>query len=270
MIKIEAQLVNLRHLDELATGNTVIHRLNPCAKLLTTMVFIIVVTSFPKQMLAGLIPLCIFPVALVSLGDLPVSPLARRVVLTLPFIIFIGIFNPLLDHSVAFQIGDVAISNGWISFFSILTRSILAVSAALLLVATTGMEGICAALYQIKVPKVLVIQLLFMYRYLYILLEEVGRTIQAYNLRSFEDTGIGYKAAGSLVGQLLMRTLDRAQRIYVAMRCRGFDGNIRLNRQTRVQYQDVAFAFGWSAFFIFARIVNIPQWLGSLLTEGYR
>lgn len=266
-MRIETELVNLRHLDELARGRTVIHRLNPCAKLAATMLFILAVTSFSRYEIAGLIPFFLYPVVLISAGELPVVPLLRRVALTLPFILFIGIFNPLMDHSPAMQLGPWIITGGWVSFFSIMIRSLLVVSAALILVATSGMEGISMALLRIGVPKVLVVQLLIMYRYLYILLEEVGRTVQAYEMRSFRK-GMSFRVAGSLLGQLLLRSLDRAGRIYKAMLCRGFDGRLRLIRSDSFRLRDALYILGWAGFFFLARSYNIAHWLGSLVIGG--
>lgn len=267
-MRINTELVNLRHLDELARGTTVIHRLNPCAKLVTTLLFILAVTSFSRYDIAGLIPFFLFPVVLINVADIPVKLLVRRIALTLPFILLIGIFNPLLDHSPALQIGSVTISSGWISFLSIIIRSVLAVSAALILIATTGMNGIGTALLKLRVPKLLVVQLLFMYRYLYILIEEVARTLQAYTLRSCRKNGVSYRVVGSLMGQLLLRTIDRAERIYVAMLCRGFDGVIRRVQPDHYRLGDSLYVLGWVAFFVIARTVNIAHWLGSVLLGG--
>jgi cobalt/nickel transport system permease protein len=69
---------------------------------------------------------------------------------------------------------------------------------------------------------------------------------------------------------LLLRTLDRAARIHLAMLCRGFDGELRQLRPARIGRQEIAFTFGWSALFIALRLYNLPQLLGRLLTEFAR
>ena len=269
MSKLESYWLELRQLDEMANKKTVIHHINPCAKLLTTVVFLTVVASFSKYEVMGLAPMFFYPMVLIILGELPLAPILNRVMLAVPFVLFIGIFNPLLDQAPFMQVGHYFISGGWISFSSILVRFALAVTAALILVATTGIHAIGMALLWLKVPKVFVIQLLFMYRYLYVLLEEFIRTVRAHSLRSFQGGGIGFKVWGSLLGQLLLRTIDRAQRIYQAMLCRGFDGEIRLLRYNKLVAADIIYFFGWSAFFIAVRLVNIPQRLGALLIGGY-
>lgn len=269
MSKMESYWLDLKQLDEMASKGTIIHRIHPCAKLLTTVIFLTVVASFSKYEISGLFPMMIYPIVLIVLGELPVGPILNRVLLALPFVLFIGIFNPIFDQMPLVHLGPFSLSGGWISFISILLRFLLAVTAALILVATTGMDAIAMALLKLKVPKVLVIQLLFMYRYLYVLLEEFIRTIRAYSLRSFHGDGIQYRVWGSLLGQLLLRTIDRAQRIYQAMLCRGFDGEIRLRGQKKLIGLDIIYFLGWSALFIVLRLVNISQWLGMLLVGGY-
>ncbi|WP_378955909.1 cobalt ECF transporter T component CbiQ [Pelosinus sp. sgz500959] len=269
MSKIESYWLDLKQLDEMASKATMIHLINPCVKLLTTVIFLIVVASFSKYEISGLFPMMIYPMIVIILGELPINPILNRVLLALPFVLFIGIFNPIFDRIPLVYVGPFFISGGWVSFISILLRFILAVTAALVLVATTGIDAIGMALLRLKVPKVLVVQLLFMYRYLYVLLEEFIRTLRAYSLRSFHGEGIQYGIWGSLLGQLLLRTIDRAQRIYQAMLCRGFDGEVRLRGQKKLVGMDVIYLLGWSAVFIILRLVNISQWLGTLLVGGY-
>jgi len=268
MLTMESRWLDVRQLDEMGSQKTVIHQIHPCAKLVTTVIFLTVVASFAKYEVMGLLPLLLYPMVIFTLGDLPVGGILKRVLLTVPFVIFIGIFNPLFDQAPYATIGPIVLSGGWISFLSILLRFFLAVTAALLLVATTGMDAIGMALLKLRVPRIFVIQLLFMYRYLYVLLEEFIRTIRAHSLRSFQGEGVKPKVWGSLLGQLLLRTIDRAQRIYQAMLCRGFDGEIRMIRRRKLMRSDIAYCLGWSSFFIMVRFVNIPQWLGNLLIGG--
>ncbi|HWR41621.1 cobalt ECF transporter T component CbiQ [Sporomusa sp.] len=265
MLKIEANWIDLRYLDALSTQNTFIHRLNPCVKLIATLIFIITVTSFSKYEITGLYPFFLYPAVLLSLGNLPFSLILKRLLIVAPFIIFIGIFNPLFDHTPIAKVGSVVITGGWVSFLSITIRLCLTVTTALILVATTGIDALGSALLKIGVPKIIVIQLLFMYRYLHVLVEEFVRCVTAYSLRSFHGEGVHFRAWGSLLGQLLIRSIDRANRIYQAMLCRGFDGEVRLLRTSTLTSLDILYLTFWIIFFVFVRWFNIPQLLGNLL-----
>jgi cobalt/nickel transport system permease protein len=269
MIKLESNWLNLRHLDDLANKKTFIHCLDPCTKLFTTLAFVIIVTSFSKYEITSLIPLLFYPIASMALGSLPYNHVLKRLIVIAPFVIFVGLFNPIFDQNPVANLGPFLISGGLISFMSITIKLTLTVTSALILVATTGMNSICFALLRIGVPKPIVIQMLFMYRYLHVLLEEFLITSQAYSLRSFHSNGIHYKAWGSLLGQLLLRTMTRAQRIYQAMLCRGFDGEIHLISTGMWAKRDSLYLVFWLSFFLFCRFVNIPQALGKLLMEGF-
>jgi cobalt/nickel transport system permease protein len=72
-------------------------------------------------------------------------------------------------------------------------------------------------------------------------------------------------AYGPLLGHLLLRAFERAQRIHLAMVSRGFDGELRSLRALRWSPSDTAFVLGWGLFFLLVRLVDLPQALGRLL-----
>ncbi len=194
----------------------------------------------------------------------------KKVMLAVPFAFFIGIFNPLLDQTVLMHLGPIEISGGWISFASIMIRFVLTVSAALILIAGTGFNSVCMALERMGVPNIFAVQLLFLYRYIFVLTDEALRMARARSLRSFGGRGMGLRVYSYMIGQLLLRTMDRAQRIHLAMRCRGFDGEIRIVRPLKISGQDVAFLMGCSFLFLLMRFYDIPQLLGHVVTELMR
>jgi len=258
-------LYNLRLLDDLAKKDTAIHRLHPLIKLLTTVIYLTVVVSFGRYEVASLLPLIFYPVLIFALGEIPVLPILQRVLFVEPLIVGIGILNPIFDHQ-TFVFGGYAISTGWITFLSIMIKCALTVTAALLLVATTGMDGLASAMRMLKIPRIFVLQLVLTYRYITVLLEEAGRTLRAYFLRAPGQKGIHRSAWGTLAGQLLLRTFDRAERVYQAMCLKGFSGEYHTGKQDRLRIKDLLFLLGWISFFVIARIYNIPMLLGSLLT----
>ncbi|HAA02306.1 MAG TPA: cobalt ECF transporter T component CbiQ, partial [Syntrophobacteraceae bacterium] len=119
-------------------------------------------------------------------------------------------------------------------------------------------------------PSSFAVQLLFLYRYIFVLTDEALRMVRARSLRSFGGKGLGLRVFSYMIGQLLLRTLDRAQRIHLAMRCRGFDGEIRMVRPLKICGRDVAFLLGCSALFFLMRLYDIPQWMGHTVTELMR
>ena len=267
MAKIESSFFDISTLDNFSFQSSPIHGLDPRSKLLTTLCYIVFVMSFDKYAVSGLLPFISYPVVLMALGNLPPGYLLKKILLAAPFAFFIGIFNPVMDRTILMHLGPVAISGGWISFVSIMLRFVLTVSSALILIGTTGFNEVCMALERLGAPKGFVVQLLFLYRYIFVLADEGSRMVRARSLRAFGGRGMGFRVYVHMIGQLLLRTLDRAQRIHLAMVCRGFDGEIRLVRQIEIRRRDIFFFLGWSAFFVLARFYNTTQLVGDAVTE---
>ena len=115
-------------------------------------------------------------------------------------------------------------------------------------------------------PRVLATQLLLAHRYFFVLAEEAGRLARAHSLRS-PSRGPRLGEAVTLVTQLLLRALSRAERVHLAMSCRGFDGDLTVVPPRRIRASDLAFLVGWVAFFGLVRVVDIPSALGGLVTS---
>jgi len=100
-------------------------------------------------------------------------------------------FRPLLDTGTVAVISGIPISAGFISFLSILLKFALTISTALLLIATTSFPGVCHALRKLGFPSLFVSQLLFLYRYIFVLMEEAMRITRARDMQSFGGRGAG-------------------------------------------------------------------------------
>ncbi len=269
MSNVIKSLYNMRLMDDLAGKETSIHRLHPLVKLLTTLIYLTVVVSFGRYEISSLLTFVFYPVLIFALAELPVAPILKRVLIVQPLIIGIGILNPLFDQHIMI-IGGIAISRGWVTFLSIFIKCGLTVTASILLIATTGMDKLGAALRMIKVPKIFVLQLLLTYRYITVLIEEASRMQRAYSLRAPREKGIRLSVWGSFAGQLILRTFDRAERVYQSMSLRGFSGEYNTGDIPKITFKDFAYLASWSLFFIIVRIYNIPMLIGSLFTGVIR
>jgi len=266
MNAINIQAFDFGALDRLSRQNTPVHRLDGRAKLLTTLIFIVTVVSFGRYEVSSMMPFLIYPVALCALGNIPFSFLVRKILLVAPFAVLIGVFNPILDRQILTSLGPLEITGGWVSLASIMVRFVLTVGAALTLVAVTGFNAVCAAMEKLGAPRIFVMQLMFLYRYLFVLMDESIRLVRARALRTFNGKGPGFHTFGSMVGHLLLRTLDRAQRIHMAMRCRGFSGELRVFKPRSFGLGDAAFVLGWSVLFIGMRLFNLTRLIGEMVT----
>jgi cobalt/nickel transport system permease protein len=171
----------------------------------------------------------------------------------------------LFDTNVVLTVFGIPVTGGWISFLSIIIKFILTVSTALLLIATTSFPGICEALERLKLPRVFVIQLLFLYRYLFVFLEEALKTIRAREARSFGKRGKEMKTFIKLISVFLIRTVERAEKIYQAMLSRGFRGEIKVLRRYGLRPQDVIFGISSVIIFYALRNYDIVHFVGEIL-----
>jgi cobalt/nickel transport system permease protein len=115
-------------------------------------------------------------------------------------------------------------------------------------------------------PPAFAVQLLFLYRYIFVLTEEGGRASRARALRSCGNKGLGMRTYGSLLGHLLLRTWLRAERIHMAMLARGFTGEFHTRQEFRFGGRELLFLFGWSMLFIILRLQNFSRLLGALVS----
>jgi cobalt/nickel transport system permease protein len=248
--------------DRLAARGGPLQRLDPRAKLLATCAFLVAVASFDRYAVGRLLPFFAYPLFLALAARVDPGALLRRVALVLPFALLVGLPNPLLDPAPRAAVAGLPVAGGWLSCASIVLRASLCASAALLLLATTGMDPLCAALCRLGVPRPLVAQLLFLHRYAFLLGEQVGRLARA---RAQRDPRPRPDLAtfAAMIGQLLLRTLERAERIHRAMLARGFTGALPQVAATPPRFADAAFLFGWCAFFaIFRSHGSIAALLG--------
>ena len=266
----DAQYFDFGRLDRLSYRDTFVHRLDPRVKVITTMLFLFAVISFPKYEVAALVPFFLFPVLLTTVGEIPIRFILRKVLLVSPFAIMIGVLNPLLDTATITVISGIPISAGAVSFLSILLKFSLTVSAALLLIATTSFPGICHALRRLGLPSLFVSQLLFLYRYIFVLMEEAMRITRAREMRSVGSRGAGIGVVVRLIGTLFVRTVDRAERIYQAMLSRGFQRDIPSLKRAHIGAVDWASLAVMVTFLVLFRFFRITEGIGCLAQGLFR
>ena len=109
-------------MDIIACQDTALHRIDPRSKIVTTIVFLAAVVSFGKYEISQMVPFVIYPVYLISAGNIPTGYILKKVLYVSPFAVMIGIFNPFFDNRLFLMPGNYEVSAGWISFISIMLR----------------------------------------------------------------------------------------------------------------------------------------------------
>jgi len=265
MRKIEESLFNLKKLDALSYQDSIIHKVDPRIKVVITLIYIFFIVSFGRHQFFALVPFLLYPLFLMYLGNISFIFILKKIVIVLPFALIIAIISYFSEKTIIFYFYSIPITTGLFTFVSILLRFFLTVWISFLLISVTGFIPICYALNSVlHIPSIFVNQLLFLYRYIFILIEESIRVIRAHQIRSFHNR-IPLRTFGYLIGYLLLRTLNRAERIHVAMLARGFDGRVRLTKKISIHGIDILFAAGWIVFFCLARFLNLTEILGKFI-----
>ena len=267
MDKVSHALVEFREMDALAAQESPLHRMHPLIKLLVTLAYIVFVVSFDKYALSALIVMVLYPILLFQISGIPVRTCFYKLRVVLPLVCAVGLFNPFFDRAPLLFVGSVAVSGGVISMLTLMLKGIFALMASFLLIATTPMDQICAALRILRVPSLLVTLLPLTYRYISVMLREVSVMSEAYHLRAPKQRGIHVSAWGSFLGQLLLRSMDRADALYQSMQLRGFHGEFYYAESPRCTPGAVGYGVGCVAFFALARYVDLPQALGNLFVR---
>lgn len=266
MPNITNAIYKIRFLDEISQKYTIIHKLHPLVKLIVSIAYIITTVSFNKYEIINLIPLVFYPIVIFNLGDIPFIPIFKRSLIVLPIVLGMGIFNPIIDKEPIIIFANVFIARGWVSYLSLIIKCFFTVLCALLLISTTSIDNIAMSLSKLHVPKIFTMQFLLTYRYIYVLLNEFASIWTAYSLRAPKQKGIHYKSWGSLLGQLLMRTYDKAQSIYYCMVLRGYNGEYHRSEEEMLYLKDYIYLFIWICFMILVKFYNIPVLLGNIMT----
>ena len=265
MEKLTNAQQELREMDALAAGNSPVHRLNPLCKLLVTVFYIAAVVSFPKYDLSALVVMVLYPVLMFQAAGIPVGLCFYKLRVVLPLVCAVGLANPFLDHAPLLRLGGLTVTGGFVSMLTLMMKGVFSLMASFLLIATTRIDAICGALRKLHVPELIPTLLLLTYRYIGLMIEQASVMSQAYKLRAPGQKGIHVSAWGSFLGQLLLRSMDRAEELYSSMTLRGFRGEFYYADAPACGRSGLAYTAVCIALFLGARCFPISSFLGGLL-----
>lgn len=235
-----------RMLDHFAGGSTPAHRLDPAAKTVALLAVVLATVLVGREHFLPLLPTVIALAAYHALARAPVWYVAKRLLVVSPFAAAIIVLFPFLEPGRAvwtLPLGTWTVEvtrEGLLRAGHLAAKFLLCAWATVLLLATTRFQDVLQALGRLRVPRVFVVQLAFLYRYLWVLLDEGMRLRMA---RAARDGGAGpwrvrFQSSVGVVGVLFLRTYDRAERIYWAMTARGFDGTLHGTTQAHMHLAD--------------------------------
>lgn len=209
-----------------SNGSSLLHHRDVRIKIVSAALLILVIAlshasvTPPAGLLLGL--------ALVLAARLPLSSVAKRLLIVNGFVLFLWLSLPLTyPGETVFFIGPLPLSGPGIALATTITikaNSIVLLLMALL--ATSTVADIGYGLEQLRLPRKLCLLLLFSYRYIFVIHQEYQRLSRAARLRCFEPkTSMHtYRTFGYLLGMTLLKSWHRAERVRQAMLLRGFQG----------------------------------------------
>ena len=257
MNTLEKAIYEINDIEQYCTRENTIFLIDTRAKILVTLIFLIAMLSLPIYNLTNLILFSAYPMVICNIAGIKYSVLAKRSLIALPFVFFIGILNPIFDTHILFHIGNIGVSAGWVSFVSIIIRGLVATQSVFILIMTSGFYNVCHALGKMGVPSILTTQLLLIYHYIYILLQEALNMHRARLSRGYGRKSYPLKMWAVFIGQLFLRTILHSQTIYHAMLSRGFSGKIHTSTALSWSKRDTIYTLIACKSFMILRFLNI-------------
>ena len=244
--------------DRYHATDSFIHRLDPRVKVVVTVAFILSNALLPDAAWTAFGLSWLFLLCANVFSELGGLFTFKRSIIALPFaLVAVTVLFSIPGNPVStfrFLFWDLTITDaGLLRFVSILIRSWLSVQMAILLVAAARFPDIIHALEHLRVPSILTTIIAFLYRYLFVLVDEVFRLLRAREARSAavaglrSGGGVAWRAgvAGNMAGQLFLRSYERSDRVYNAMLARGYTGQLQTinpHEMGRVDYVTTALA----------------------------
>ena len=259
-------MLHLDLADHYRSGSSRIHRLDPRVKIGGVLVFILIVSVLDPLRHGSWLSLALLFVAtlLVSkAAGLGAGYAFKRSYLALPFVLGAAALPFTVRGTVLAEVGGWEISReGTIWLLGIFAKSWVSVQIAILLSVLTPFPDMLWALRSMRVPKPLLSIVAFMYRYLFVLLDEALRLRRARAARcavGAQRAGGGLlwrgRVAGGLVGNLMLRSFERSERIYNAMLARSYTGELLTFGRPAVASEDVYLLAAWFSFLILALVI---------------
>ena len=233
-------------MDHLSMQDTFLHRLDARSKLIAVVVFTIVVISLRRTGVGIIAVSAVGPFAMLLVGRVPLKLAALQIGCLCPFIMIIAISSAFYDRSVvtiAFGAYELNTTQGAIGAVAIFARFAVTMMAIIALSATTRLSDLLAAFSSLGLPKILVMQIGLLYRYIFLIIDRACHMLGARAGRKLRYLGLRRELSTSaaMIASLFATSTQTAQRVSDAMMARGFDGTIRSLKKSTFSIADTVF-----------------------------
>ncbi len=250
--------------EPFAEGASLAHRLDPRGKIVVAALFAILV-AVAKTYAVALMGLAL-AIMLLALARLPLKKVLVRLLVVNSFIFFLWLVLPFTYPGEAlWRLGPLTATRQGLAYAGLITvKSNAIIMALMALITTAPIVTLGQALHRLRLPDKLCHLLLFTYRYIYVFEQEYRRLVQAMKIRGFQPrTNLHtYRSYAYLAAMLLVRSFDRAERVFEAMRCRGFQGTFYSLRTFTWRRRDGIFL---AASLVALALLTYLEWLKPIL-----
>ena len=248
------------YIDEYSNIDSPIHRLDPRAKIVSFVGFMLFVIFTKPISFHAFFLYAFFLLGLILLSRLPLRFVLVRSLTIIPFVLMIALFIPFLkkgEVAGGYSLGSLKLVityDGLIVFWNVLIKAYLSILCMILLVSTTKFAVFLKALEKLKIPKVIVMVLSFMYRYIFVIFDELMEMKRAKDARSVGGSRWFHaKALSNMLGVLFVRSYENGEAVYLAMCARGFSGTIKT--LDRLVFKKIDLLFLITVFLILGGII---------------
>jgi len=248
-------------IDRLSYRSSPIHRLESRTKLLSVVVFTIFVILQPPAAVSIVICYAVWPFAVLVIGGIPLKFVAKHILMVSPFVAVLAATTLFYDRTatvVSFGPWNFATTTGLLRCLSIIAKFTVTVAALIALVATTRFNDLLAGLNRLGVPRILVMQLGFLHRYIFLVMDRARHMLRARAGRRLSRLAlrVELKTAAAIIGTLCLQSIEMAWRINTAMRARGFDGKPHTFGPARPGRGDIVFVASTVCFLVAMHLVG--------------
>jgi cobalt/nickel transport system permease protein len=250
-------------IDRYASLDSPMHRFDPRAKLIAFIILIFSIVLLPNLKLAliGLLASILFLIA----SNLPLRFTLQHIKWVFLFVVpFIVIMPFTVGGAEIFSFYGLTMTYEGLEYgILVAVRAISAVILVLPMIATTRFDLTLKALAKLKMPNMLVQMFMFTYRYIFVFVVEFQRTWRAMAARGFKIKTNLYalKTIGKALGTLFVRSYERGERVYQALRSRGYTGSPKTLVEFKMHALDYILAVSIIGFAVSLHI--IPLYLHS-------
>lgn len=260
-------------IDQYRAGSSLVHRLDARVKLILVITYILTASLIPVGAWLAYGLLFALAVAATLASRLGLLWVQRRALIALPFALaaVTVVFSTQGPVLFTLPLGPwrlQATEPGVVRFLSIVLKSWLSVQMAVLLAATTPFPDLVGAMRSLRFPRILVAIISFMWRYIFVLVDEAMRLSRARDARSAVQPGRKSggsilwraKVVGGMAGNLFIRSYSRSERIYQAMEARGYQGELRTLASPHLHTYDVRIGVAVMLYLVVVLTVGVVLW----------